>query len=110
MGRDSYSTVLTQPAEGFTTTTLICAMRRQTWPDGAGVFVGFDLVHEHGPQLVVGAYHYHQTIAAEIALGYANSEPGDLSQPALAVADRSVLERASVLGQGRAEFLCVQRP
>ena len=49
MGRDSYSTVLTQPVEGFTTTTLICAMRRRTWPDGAGVFVGFDLVHEAGP-------------------------------------------------------------
>ena len=110
MGRDSYSTVLTQPVEGFTTTTLICAMRRQAWPNGAGVFVGFDLVHEDGPQLVVGAYDYRKTVAADIAYGYANSEPGDPRQPALAGADRSALAHGYVLGHAAGEFLCAQRP
>jgi hypothetical protein len=65
MGRDTFSTVLTQPVYGFTTTTLICALHRVDWPAGAGVFVCFDLVHEDGPQLVVGAHHYQRTVPAD---------------------------------------------
>ncbi len=110
MGRDSFSTVLTQPVHGFTTTTLICAMRREYWPTGAGVFVCFDLVHEDGPQLVVGAYRYHRTVPADIAIAYADSGPGDLGHSALRPGDHSVLKHAWVYGNGVAEFLCAERP
>ena len=85
-------------------------MHRPHWPSGAGVFVCFDLVHEDGPQLVAGAYHYPSTTPADIAVAYADSGPGDLNHSALLAADRSALKRGWVYGNGIAEFVCAERP